>query len=145
MSGPNEESPLEYLEITNGLEETIEMGYHGDRYVWEPGEQVLCTTLAAAHIFGFGRDMNGRVAAFHRLGWVSTAPECNYKNAMKKLAKITFKPVEQVFQMPTGEERKKRGRKRSNLGDRPLPELEGGAGEEQSSPAVPTGTDEPAF
>lgn len=153
MSGPNEDTPVSYLEITNGLDFEIEMFFHGDRYLWAPGESVNCTTDAAAHIFGFGLPKEGvqsRTAAFHRLGWISTAPGCDYKSAMAKLAKISFKGVEQVFQMPTAEERQERKargkRKNSGNSDRLLTETgTGGGGAEEISDAPSTPEDEPIF
>lgn len=154
MSGPNEETPLQFLEVTNHLDMEIEMRFHGEPYHWKPGESVNCSTEAAAHIFGYGCNKEGRISAFLRLGWICTNPGCDYAGAMNKLAKISFRPVEQVFQMPTGAERKERGRRRRKSSvsgsDRPLTaagEASGGAEDSSEPSTAPTGTesDEPLF
>jgi hypothetical protein len=131
MSGPYEEAGGEkYLEVTNGLDETVEMSYHGDRYVWEPGEKLLLTEAAAGHIFGYGLDNAGKETAFLRIGWINSRPECNWKTAMERLKKMHFAPVEQVFE-------KARARKKSGVSDRSLVDAGGLVGGADADPATP--------
>ena len=115
MPGPNEEAPqVRYLEIENGLDEPIVMGFHGDRYEWAPGEKLICSEEAARHIFGYG--MEDKSAAFLRIGWLNTRVDCQLKDAMKKLSKIKFRPVQQVYEMSQARPR----RAKASVSDRSL-------------------------
>ena len=141
MPGPIEEGVFEsYLEVENGLEETVEMSFHGDRYVWEPGEKLLLTEAAAAHIFGYSLDNAGKETAFLRLGWINSRPECNWKTAMEKLRKIKFTPVEQHFE-------RARARKKAGVSDRSLVDAGatgGGADADPATPSDPEGDEDAA-
>jgi hypothetical protein len=130
MSGPYEETGGEqYLEVENGLEEEVEMKFHGDHYVWEPGEKLMLSEAAAAHIFGYGLDNIGKETAFLRLGWINSRPECNWKSAMARLKKFKFTPVEQVFE-------KARARKKAGVSDRSLVDAGVSAGGADADPAT---------
>lgn len=151
MPGPYEEGAIErYLEVENGLPEEISMRFHGDRYVWEPGEKLMLSEAAAAHIFGYGLPDTAKdaadagegtnftkEAAFLRLGWINSKPECNWASAMAKLKKIKFSPVEQVFE--------KARRKKAGVSDRSLVDAgdHGGGEDADADPAIFT-PDHPA-
>lgn len=128
MSGPNENAPTTYLEVTNHSAETLVAAFHGDEYVWEPGEKLNMSEDAARHVFGFG--LSDKSSAFHRLGWLNTKPDGQMKDALNKLKLFQFTPVQQVFQMA---ERKERKAKKAGGSDRSL----AGAGENSGAVDAP--------
>lgn len=136
MAGPNEEAEqVRFYEVENGLDEEVVMKFHGDRYEWAPGEKLRCSEDAIRHIFGYG--LEEKAPAFMRLGWLNTRPDCQMKDAMKKLAKMKFRPVQQVFEMA-----QKRAAKKSGVSDRTLTDAgdSSGAGDAEASvPAAPQG------
>jgi hypothetical protein len=138
MAGPNEQTePVKFLEIENGLDETISMKFHGDLYEWAPGEKLRCTEEAARHIFGYS--LEDKSSAFMRMGWLNTRPDCQPKDAMKKLSKIKFRPVQQVFEMSQAKTR--RG-KTASVSDRSLTDVrdqDGAVDADPTSPGPPEG------
>jgi len=140
MSGPFEaEAPVQYFEVTNGLEEEIVMGFHGDKYEWQPGEKLICSEAAIRHIFGYGED--DKSTAFLRLGWINSRPECNMKAAMAKIAKIKCVPVTHAFN-EVADARAKRGGKKASASDRPFADAGESSGgdadaDQASSPLPP--------
>jgi hypothetical protein len=134
MSGPNEEQEqVRFFEVENGLDEEVVMKFHGDKYEWAPGEKLICSEDAIRHIFGYG--LEDKSPAFLRIGWLNTRVDCQLKDAMRKLSKIKFRPVQQVFEMS-----QKRASKRAVASDRSLAgdgESSGGADADPASSATP--------
>jgi hypothetical protein len=86
---------IEYLRVRNGLPTKIRGRFAGIWYDWKPGESVDIPIGAAQHLFGF--DLDDKISAFHRLGWVNSRD--TIEDAQQKLSMMSFDPIQQVFQM----------------------------------------------
>ena len=73
--------------VTNNSKQTLEDGYAGKRYVFQPGRTIEIPIDAAAHIFGYGRD--DKIPHLVRLGWLRMSNEVDL--AMKKLGEFSFR------------------------------------------------------
>lgn len=93
-----------FLAVTSNFDKKFKGKFHGVEYLWKPGDTVNMPVEAAAHIFGFGEEDKTR--ALHRAGFLTTVEDMD--EAMAKLGKFSFAPVEQVFEIAGTSARRKR-------------------------------------
>lgn len=79
--------------------------FDGEEYILNPGEKVLMTEAAAAHIFGYGSPDKASVLV--RLGWAAIYdPDkktmVEHPNGAQWLANFTFTPAKVVEDVPAG-------------------------------------------
>lgn len=118
---------MDHFSVTNQGEDAVRGRYHGEDFVWEPGDTLTISEGAAAHLFGIGLADPSR--AFHGLGWLSRGR--TLADAKKRLAQMKFEAVEQIFQVT---ERRTKGRKGIGTGDKPSPNRTGVSEGELVSP-----------
>jgi hypothetical protein len=98
------EEGVQYLAVTSNLEKAFSARFHGVEYFFKPGKAVNMPLDAVAHVFGFGADDKTR--ALHRLGWLTLTNDM--EAALEKLNRISFMPIEQVFELRSTRPRKRR-------------------------------------
>jgi|SRR5215831_529805 len=72
--------------------------FDGDDYEFDKGTSHIMSTDAAAHIFGYGADREGKVKSFARNGWMRDSEQ--FKAAQARLADFQFAEVSASFQDP---------------------------------------------
>jgi hypothetical protein len=95
---------IQFLSVTSRLQKKFRARYVGIDYDFRQNEAVNLPIDAARHIFGFGED--DKTASLHRLGWLTHTE--GLEEALEKLSKIEFEPVQQVFELASKAKSKQR-------------------------------------